>query len=164
MQLNPFSSNFPFSKFKLNFYPTYLLQEKYTCTHTHTHMHKECSPFLDSPIEYSPLQAQQLWLHLVRVPTRLARPEALAVRRIRWGRGLKVYATPFPQADTALHTRTHTHKHTYARTHRKRGRESKWVRERDREGKTDAATISQFCILLRFVEDFCFGFWFCWQC
>lgn len=85
MQLNPFSSNFPFSKFKLNFYPTYLLQEKYayTHTHTHTHMHIECAPFLHSPIEYSPLQAQQLWLHLVRVPTRLARPEALAVRRIR---------------------------------------------------------------------------------
>lgn len=39
MQLNPFSSNFPFSKFKLNFYPTYLLQEKYAYTHTHPHTH-----------------------------------------------------------------------------------------------------------------------------
>lgn len=105
----------------------------HTHTHTHTHMHIECAPFLHSPIEYSPLQAQQLWLHLVRVPTRLARPEALAVRRIRWGRGLKVYATPSPQADTALHTRTQTNTRMHALTASTADRAKERGRERGKQ-------------------------------
>lgn len=126
----------------------------HTHTHSHTHMHTECAPFLDSPIEYSPSQAQQLWLHLVRVPTRLARPEALAVRRIRWGRGLKVYATPSRKLTLPC---THVHKQTHVCTHSPQARQIEQMRVGERGGNRRGDNIA-----ILYIAEICrrFLLWF----
>lgn len=131
------------------------MQQKYAYTHTHTHLYIVCvcvRPLLDpwAILTFSTLQAQQLRLHLVRVPTRLAGsfgwPQDTMSRR-----GLKVYATPLGKL-TLLNTRTNTHTHAHVCTHPPQARQSERERER--------GTISQFVYcreLPRFVR---FGFFF----